>query len=61
MITCRQTSRLLSEALDRDLSIEERADVERHLAKCGLCTRCRGQFEELRRALRRMAAELEER
>ena len=55
MMTCRQTSRLLSEALDRDLSIEERADVERHLAACRACTRCRGQFEELRRALRRMA------
>ncbi len=55
MMTCRQTSRLLSEALDRDLSIEERAEVERHLAKCAACTRCRGQFEELRRALRKMA------
>ncbi len=56
MMTCRQTSRLLSEALDRDLSAEERAAVELHLAKCAACTRCRGQFEELRRALRKMAA-----
>lgn len=56
MTTCRQTTRLLSEALDRDLSIEERAEVERHLGKCAACTRCRGQFEEVRRALRKMAA-----
>jgi len=56
MMTCRQISRLLSEALDRDLSAEEREEVQRHLAVCGACTRCRGQFEELRRALRRMAA-----
>ena len=55
-MTCRRISRLLSEALDRELSAEERAEVERHLAKCTACTRCRGQFEELRRALRRMAA-----
>ena len=55
MMTCRQTSRLLSEALDRDLSAEEREEVLRHLAVCRACTRCRGQFEELRRALRRMA------
>ena len=55
MMTCRQTSRLLSEALDRDLSAEEREEVQRHLAVCRACTRCHGQFEELRRALRRMA------
>ena len=55
MMTCRQTSRLLSEALDRDLSAEEREEVQRHLAVCGACTRRRSQFEELRRALRRMA------
>ena len=55
MMTCWQTSRLLSEALDRDLSAQEREEVRRHLAVCGACTRCRGQFEELRRALRRMA------
>jgi anti-sigma factor RsiW len=55
MMTCRQTSRLLSEALDRDLSAEEREEVQRHLAVCRACTRCHGQFEELRQALRRMA------
>lgn len=56
MTTCRQISRLLSEALDRDLTAEEREMVVKHLAECPACTRCRGQFEEIRRAVRRLAA-----
>lgn len=56
MTNCRQISRLLSEALDRDLTAEEREMVVKHLAECPACTRCRGQFEEIRRAVRRLAA-----
>jgi anti-sigma factor RsiW len=47
---------MLSEALDRVLTAAEREIVERHLAECPACTRCRGQFEEIRRAVRRLAA-----
>jgi anti-sigma factor RsiW len=56
MMTCRQISRILSEALDRELTAAERETVVKHLAECPACTRCRGQFEEIRRAVRRLAA-----
>jgi anti-sigma factor RsiW len=55
-VNCRQSSRLLSEALDRMLTPEERQEVERHLAICPACTLCRRHFEDLRRALKRLAA-----
>lgn len=53
-MNCKESTRLLSEALERELTKEERAEVEKHLAVCPACTRCRKQFEELRRAVRRM-------
>ena len=55
-MNCRTSSQLLSEALDRELTKAEREEVERHLAICPACTRCRRQFEDLRRAARRFAA-----
>ena len=55
-MNCRLSTRLLSEALDRELTKEERDEVERHLAICPACTRCRRQFEGIRLALRRFAA-----
>ncbi|HEX7076943.1 MAG TPA: zf-HC2 domain-containing protein [Candidatus Eisenbacteria bacterium] len=54
-MNCRQTSQLLSEALDRALTHEEQDEIERHLAICPPCANCRKQFQELRRALRRFA------
>jgi anti-sigma factor RsiW len=56
-VNCREASQLLSEGLDRALTAEEREAVERHLAECPACTRCRGQFEEMRRAIRRIVEE----
>lgn len=56
-MNCRENARLLSEAMDRKLTDAERDAVERHLAICPACTRCQGQFQEIRRALRRMAGE----
>lgn len=53
-MNCRESSKLLSEALDRDLTPEELGDVEDHLAMCPACTRCRKQFEALRRGVRRV-------
>ena len=54
-MNCRRSSQLLSEALERELTPEERAAIEEHLAICPACTRCRRQFAVLRQALRRLA------
>ncbi len=55
-MNCRMSTRLLSEALERGLTKEEREEVERHLAICPACTQCRRHFEQIRAALRRFAA-----
>jgi hypothetical protein len=52
MLTCKEASRLISEQLDRDLPIAERAALRVHLAICTACTRMTRQFEFLRRAAR---------
>ena len=50
MRTCKDVSRLLSEGLDRDLALGERAAVRVHLFICTACSRVKTQFEFLRRA-----------
>lgn len=50
MLSCREASRLISERLDRDLGVAERAALRVHLAICVACTRMTRQFEFLRKA-----------
>jgi predicted anti-sigma-YlaC factor YlaD len=50
--TCREVHRLVSEGMDRDLSVIERTRVRLHLLVCVACTRFSTQMETLRRALR---------
>jgi hypothetical protein len=52
--TCREVHRLVSEGLDRDLSLVERTRMRLHLLVCGACTRFNGQMDLLRRAMRSM-------
>jgi predicted anti-sigma-YlaC factor YlaD len=52
MLTCREAARLVSEGLDRELAVAERARLRVHLALCTACTRVSKQFEFLRRAAR---------
>ena len=40
--TCREVHRLVSEGMDRELSIVERARMRLHLMVCGACTRFNG-------------------
>lgn len=51
--TCREVHQLVSEGMDRDLSLVERSRVRLHLAVCTACTRFNGQMELLRSAMRR--------
>jgi hypothetical protein len=52
MLSCQEASRLISERLDRDLGVAERAALRVHLAICVACTRMTRQFDFLRRAAR---------
>jgi predicted anti-sigma-YlaC factor YlaD len=50
--TCREVHRLVSEGLDRELSLVERSRMRLHLMVCAACTRFNGQMGVLRRAMR---------
>ena len=52
-MNCRETSRLVSDALDRQLTEEERQGVTDHLADCKLCQGAHRQFMMLDKELRR--------
>jgi hypothetical protein len=52
--TCREVHRLVSQGMDRDLSLVERTRMRLHLVVCAACTRFNGQMDLLRRAMRDM-------
>lgn len=53
MLSCKESSRLQSQALDRRLSIAEWLSLRVHTARCGVCTRVARQLSFLRLAARR--------
>ena len=53
-LTCREAHRLVSEGLDRDLSVFERLRIRMHLTVCDACTNFNGQMVLLRRATQRL-------
>ena len=54
--TCREIHQLVSERLDRPLTIGEQVRVRLHFLVCETCTRFDGQMQTLRRAMKRLAA-----
>lgn len=50
--TCKEVHRLVSEGMDRELSLVERTRMRLHLLVCAACTRFNGQMDLLRRAMR---------
>ena len=52
--TCKEVHRLVSEGLDRDLSIVERLRMRLHLVVCDACTNFNGQMALLRQAMRQL-------
>jgi hypothetical protein len=50
--SCREVHRLVSEGMDRKLSLVERTRMKLHLMMCQACTRFSGQMDLLRRAMR---------
>jgi Putative zinc-finger len=55
MLSCKETTRLVSQGLDRDLAFGVRVALRVHLAYCLGCRRAGRQMRFLRRAVRRLA------
>jgi putative zinc finger protein len=53
-LSCKEASQLVSEGLDRNLGLLERARLRLHLAICDGCTNFKKQADFLRRALREL-------
>ena len=51
-ITCREASRLQSQAMDRDLSFGERVSLRLHMSVCDACTAVNRQLAFLRKAVK---------
>lgn len=56
LLSCRETTRLVSQGLDRELAFGERVALRVHFAYCLGCRRARRQMNFLRRAVRELAA-----
>ena len=54
VISCKEASRLLSQAQDRRLGRLERLKLRAHLALCDFCTRFEEQLKFMREAMRRL-------
>lgn len=53
--TCREIHQLVSEGMDRPLTLVERARMRLHLVVCDACTRFDAQMLLIRRAMRRLS------
>ena len=56
LLSCRETTRLVSQGLDRELAFGERVALRVHFAICLGCRRAGRQMKFLRRALQELAA-----
>lgn len=55
MLSCRETTRLLSQGEDRRLAFGERVALRVHLAICRGCRNASARFKFLRAAVKRLA------
>lgn len=61
MLSCKDVSKLLSQARERRLGLWERLGLELHLMMCDGCTRLRKQLDFISTAMRRYRERDEER
>lgn len=50
MLTCKETAQLISESLDRSLTLRERLGLRLHLWRCDMCSRYASQLKFLQGA-----------
>ena len=55
MLSCKESARLLSQGLDRDLAFGERVALRVHLVICRGCRNASDQFNFLRSAVRALS------
>jgi hypothetical protein len=55
VLSCKETTRLVSQGLDRELAFGERVALRLHLAICLGCRRAGSQMRTLRKAVRELA------
>ena len=55
MLSCKETTRLLSQGEDRKLAFGERLALRAHLAICDGCRNVKAQFGFLRLAVKRLS------
>ncbi|WP_455245542.1 zf-HC2 domain-containing protein [Petrachloros mirabilis] len=58
MPSCRDTAKLLSDAMDRRLPLHVRIPLQLHLSACRLCRKYQKQLRLLRELFRRAPAEI---
>lgn len=58
-MNCKNASQLISQSLDRRLSLRERSALRLHLLICKYCLRFNQQLRTLRTALRKMESNIE--
>lgn len=51
-LSCKEASKLISEGMDRRLSVTERVTLRLHVGICDACARFTSQAQFLRRALK---------
>ncbi len=54
MLSCKEVSELVSQSLDRQLSLRERLGVRVHLMMCRMCRRYRRQITFISKATRQL-------
>ena len=47
MLSCREVMRLVSDGLDRELSVRQRIGMRLHALMCRACRRCKRQIETI--------------
>ncbi len=55
LYSCKKAQQIISEGLDRELSLAERAHLKLHLSMCRSCTNFKGQMQTLRLAMKKMS------
>ncbi|MEK6243646.1 MAG: zf-HC2 domain-containing protein [Pseudomonadota bacterium] len=59
LLSCKQTTHLLSQGADRKLGLGERIVLRLHLAICAGCRNVNAQFRFLRSAVKRLSDDIE--